>query len=103
MRPYLAVLKDSLREALVSRVLWVTTGLIGLLLLALAPIGYKLNLTGEITWGEIADGPGLAGRLHRDSLSDQPSPGRRIWSLLDDDTRKKLEEFEKLGSDEERR
>ena len=32
MRPYLAIIKDSFREALASRVLWVLTGLIGVVL-----------------------------------------------------------------------
>src|SRR5437773_7544082 len=93
MRPYYAIIKDSFREALASRVLWIMTGLIVVILLALAPIGYKVNLTGEINWGEIADPPRLVGRLRHDAQSSDPSPGRRIWSLLDDETRKQLEKF----------
>jgi hypothetical protein len=100
MRPYIAILKDSFREALASRVLWVTTGLIGVFLLLVVPLGYKLNLTGEITWGEIMDGPQLAARLRRDALTDQPSPGRRIWSLLDDATREKVQKLEKAAKDD---
>ena len=100
MRPYLAIIKDSFREALASRVLWIFTGLIPLLLLALAPIGYKLNLTGPITWGEIADGPQLVERMRRESAAAKPSPGHRIWSLLDDETRAKLDKLEKIKDDE---
>jgi ABC-2 family transporter protein len=102
MRPYFAIIKDSFREALASRVLWVFTGLIVLLLLAIAPLGYKLNLTGEFTWGDIVDGPQLVERLRRDHAASQPSPGKRIWSLLDEETRKKLEKFEKIKEDEGR-
>lgn len=94
MRPYLAIIKDSFREALASRVLWIMTGLIAVLLLALAPIGYKTNLTGEINWGEIADAPQLVHRIRRDADSPDHSPGKRIWSLLDDETRKKLTEID---------
>ena len=36
MRPYLAIIVDSFREALYSRVLWILLGLISLLLLACA-------------------------------------------------------------------
>src|SRR6478672_6268169 len=100
MRPYLAIIKDSFREALASRVLWVFTGLIALLLLILAPIGYKLNLTGPITWGEIADGPQLVERMRREFAAAKPSPGHRIWSLLDDETRSKLVKLEKIKDDE---
>ena len=41
MRAYLAVIKDSFREALASRVLWILLVLITLLLLSLAPLGVK--------------------------------------------------------------
>ena len=39
MRAYLAVLKDSFREALASRVLWILLALTTLVLAAVAPIG----------------------------------------------------------------
>ena len=41
MRPYLAVLKDSFREALSSRVLWILIILTTLLLLLAAPVGIR--------------------------------------------------------------
>jgi ABC-type transport system involved in multi-copper enzyme maturation permease subunit len=100
MRPYLAIIKDSFREALASRVLWIMTGLIAVMLLALAPIGYKTNLTGEINWGEIADAPQLVRRIRRDADASEASPGKRIWSLLDEETRKKLKEIDDSQSDE---
>jgi hypothetical protein len=93
MRPYLAIIKDSFREALASRVLWVMTGLIVLLLALLAPLGYSEKLTGEFAWGDIADAPQLVQRLKSDYAADKPSPGRRIWSLFDEATRGKLEKF----------
>src|SRR5205823_3711262 len=102
MRPYLAIIKDSFREALASRVLWVLSGLIALLLVALAPLGYGLNLTGELTWGDVADGPELVGRLRRAFAAEQPSPGHRIWSLLDDDTKAKLSKLQNVEQGEGR-
>jgi len=90
MRPYFALIKDSFREALASRVMWVLTGLIVLLLLALAPVGYRRNLTGALVWGDIVAPKQLVDRLRRAALAGQPSPGRRIWLLLSDATKSKL-------------
>lgn len=103
MRPYLAIIKDSFREALASRVLWVFTGVIALVLLALAPLGYQLNLTGPFAWGDIVDVPQLAGRLREEGEREAPSPGKRIWSLLDDGTRKALDGLAKIQDEERRR
>jgi hypothetical protein len=101
MRPYLAIIKDSFREALASRVLWVLLGLILLLLLAIAPVGYKLNLTGKFVWSDIADGPQLVAKLRSGYEADQPSPARRIWSQIDEKNRPKLEKLEKVAELEE--
>jgi len=102
MRPYLAVIKDSFREALASRVLWVLTGLIGLFLMAIAPIGYKLNLTGEFAWGDIAEPGQLAEDLRKAGAAEAASPGKRIWSLLDESTKSTLEKVERHRDNERR-
>ncbi len=96
MRPYLAIIKDSFREAFASKVLWILLGLILLFLLALAPIGYRLNRAGEFTWGDISEGPLLVGKLRSAFDANKPSPARRIWSRLDDDTREKLRQLEAI-------
>jgi hypothetical protein len=103
MRPYFAIIKDSFREALASRVLWVFTGVIALVLLAVAPIGYQLNLTGPFAWGDIVDGPQFAGRLREAGRAEHDSAGKRIWSLLDEETRKAVDGLVKLGAEERRR
>src|SRR5215213_8902584 len=102
MRPYLAIIKDSFREALASRVLWVFTGLIVLVLLALAPMGYKENLTGAFAWGDIVEAPQLMERLRGEADAEQPSPGKRIWSLLDEGTKSSLEKLERIKPDKDR-
>ena len=102
MRPYFAVIKDSFREALASRVLWVLTGLIGLFLMAIAPIGYKLNLTGEFAWGDIAESGLLVEDLRKAEAGEAASPGKRIWSLFDESTKSALAKVERRR-DEERR
>ncbi len=103
MRPYLAIIKDSFREALASRVLWVFTGVIALVLLAIAPLGYQLDLTGPFAWGDIVDGPQLAKRLREAGGAEQDSPAKRIWSLLDEDTHKAVDGLVKIGTGEKRR
>jgi ABC-2 family transporter protein len=45
--PYIAVIKDSFRSALASRVLWVAIAAIWFVLLALSLSGYRENLTAE--------------------------------------------------------
>jgi hypothetical protein len=103
MRPYAAVIKDSFREALASRVLWVLTGVIVLVLLALAPLGYRLNLSGEFSWGDISEGTDLAASLRQAGNSPTPSPGRRIWSLFDEETRTRVEKMETAAEAEQGR
>src|SRR5688572_12590838 len=90
MRPYLAIIKDSFREALASRVLWILLSLITLKLLLLAPLGIRLNLTTDFTWGDIVEAPRLVASLQRASLIPGPSPGKRIWSLIDEPAREKV-------------
>ena len=90
MRPYLAIIKDSFREALASRVLWILLSLITLQLVLLAPLGIRLNLTTDFMWGDIVEGPRLVASLRKAALSPAPSPGKHIWSLIDEPTRDKL-------------
>src|SRR6187551_3591044 len=90
MRPYFAIIKDSFREALASRVLWILMSLITLQLVLLAPLGIRLNLTTDFMWGDIVEGPRLVASLRRAAAAPDPSPGKRIWSLIDDSTREKV-------------
>jgi hypothetical protein len=102
MRPYLAIIKDSFREAMASRVLWVLVGLITLHLLLLAPLGIQLSLTTDFTWGDIVGGPELVGKIRRAALVPAPSPGRRLWSLMGDETRDKLIKLQNVEDGEGR-
>ncbi|MEM9646262.1 MAG: ABC transporter permease, partial [Planctomycetota bacterium] len=56
VRPYLAILVDSFRAALASRVLWCAFVAIWLLLIALAPIGYQEDLTTDFSRRDIENG-----------------------------------------------
>ena len=53
MRPYLALIADSFLAAFASRILWIALLLIGGLLAALAPLGYREVFTTQFTSGEL--------------------------------------------------
>ena len=57
MRAYWAVIQDSFREALASRVLWVLLVLITLLLALLAPVGYRQQVTRGLSEGSVRNLP----------------------------------------------
>ena len=71
--PYLAILKDSFREAFASRVLWIVLGLATLILIILAGFGLAEHAGASFTKEDISDALGLynkiaqqaAGRIQR--------------------------------------
>ena len=93
MRAYLAIITDSLREATTSRVCWILLGLITSLLLAIAPLGFHQKLTSGISKADIIDWNLLVVRIGRDAKGGAPSPGRRVWKLLDKQARNTISEF----------
>ncbi|NIP86693.1 MAG: ABC transporter permease subunit [Planctomycetales bacterium] len=88
MRPYLAVISDSFRAALASRVLWVLLAVITLCLACLAPLGARRVLSSELKLFDFLHPLGLSRQLYQEFESRQPSPGRRIFHLLDPATQK---------------
>jgi len=80
MRPYLAILKDSFREALASRVLWILMIVITLLLILAAPSGFKEIKSTNLKRGSVRNWPLLAAKIQEQS--DRPAPGRQIWQRL---------------------
>ncbi|HTN77249.1 MAG TPA: ABC transporter permease [Pirellulaceae bacterium] len=83
MRPYLAIVQDSFREALRSPVLWIVLALVTVLLVAIAPFGYHQVMTTSIAEYEVDDWEAFAKRWQADSQRLGSSPGKRLWSLLD--------------------
>ncbi len=53
MRAYIAIVVDAFREALSSRILWIALGLVAILLMALAPLGYRTVYTTAFTGDDI--------------------------------------------------
>lgn len=81
MRAYLAILKDSWREAAASMVLWLALGGILLLLLALFPIGLMTAENTELRHQELVDTDGMLKALY-ENRADPETPEGHIWSLL---------------------
>src|SRR6185369_10249704 len=90
MRAYLAVLKDSFREALASRVLWILLGLTTLLLVAAAPIGLSEKPTTSLRPNSLINLPGLVLKIETQGRADAASPGKQIWARWSDDVKKRL-------------
>lgn len=90
MRPYLAILKDSFREALSSRVLWILLVLSTLVLAALAPFGINERTGIVFTANDITDAKGLIDKIEQQEAGSRRSPGKRVWTLLSDDYKDEL-------------
>jgi hypothetical protein len=90
MRSYLAVLKDSFREALASRVLWILMIVISLILIAAAPLGFKEIKATQLKRNSVRDWPNLAAKIEEQGRADRPAPGRQIWPRISDPLKKAL-------------
>lgn len=80
MNAYWAIIKDSYREALNSRVLWILLVLTTLVLVAIVPLSYHFDAPTEFSSREIFDAGSLATEL-RDS-EDPQTPIGRLWSRM---------------------
>lgn len=100
MRPYLAIIADSFREALASRVLWILLILITVLLAALVPLAYRSEQTVEFRGGDFVSPRELVQEIRRDFDQVSTSPGHRIWSAFSDEARKVLTAFSEEQDDD---
>ncbi len=92
MRPYLAVFKDSFREAFASRILWLITGLITLVLfVGLAPFALREETAYRFQRNEFRNGPEFLKFLAAQETSNTPSPARRVALLLPESLRHRLQ------------
>ena len=90
MKAYLAVLKDSFREALASRVLWILLGLTTVGLAAVAPIGLSEKPATLLRQNSILNLSGLVSKIEMQGLAGTPSPGKQVWSRWDEDLKTQL-------------
>jgi ABC-type transport system involved in multi-copper enzyme maturation permease subunit len=101
MKKYIAVIQDSFREAFSSRILWLLLILITMMLLAVAPLGYREEVTWQLGDSDVREWPKLMEKVRDEGPLEQPSPSRRIWLLLDDELKEKLTELKIPGEDQE--
>lgn len=78
MRPYFAVIADSFRAASSSRVLWVALIGVALLLIAIAPVGYRENAAGTFSPLEIVSSRRLTTTFQEALAKATNTPERRI-------------------------
>ena len=78
MRPYLAILKDSFREAMASRVLLILFILATLALLLIAPISLTEKPRTQFRNDDFLDVSVLAVAIRRQATAEDPTPGKRI-------------------------
>ncbi len=100
MKPYLAIIADSFREALASRILWILLVLITLFLAALSPLGFRAEQTTEFRQGDFLDARGFVAAVHEDFDRGAPSPGHRLWSTFDGPLRQTLGSFQKADEND---
>ncbi len=92
MRPYLGILKDSFREALASRVLWILLVLATLFLCLIAPFGLSEQKAKQFARNSVTRWGDLAAKLVEQGTAETPSPAKQLWKRLPDDVQGALKE-----------
>lgn len=90
MRAYFAVLKDSFREALASRVLWILLIGITVVLVLLAPVGFQERKATRFQRNSARNWPNLIARIQSQAGQEGASPGKQIFGKLSDPLKKRL-------------
>jgi hypothetical protein len=102
MRPALAIIRDSFREAAASRTLQALLALIVLILLVLAVPGIRIDLPSRFERDDFAHAEGLLAKLSR-TPELQPPVTRLVRERLSEGTVQKLSEYRKRASAENAR
>lgn len=82
MRPYLAILKDSLREAIASRGLPTLLVLFTVALLAIAPVGVHESIAWQLNQSDVIDSTLLIAKLRQPVTGDEPSASQHLRERL---------------------
>ncbi len=91
MRPYLAVIRDSFREAFATRVLWIMLILIGVLLGLLAPLGFERALSVSLQFSDFQNPQAFIKEL-RDNRNSSETTAGYVWSRLSDDFKQEVKD-----------
>ncbi|MBS0266639.1 MAG: hypothetical protein JSS02_32215, partial [Planctomycetes bacterium] len=92
IRPYLAILKDSYREALASRVLAILLIIITIVLLLLAPVGLRDKQATRLNRSSVRNWPNLANKIQSQAAAEGPSVGKVVFSRFGEPVKKQLAE-----------
>ena len=103
MRPYLAIIKDSFRAALASKVLYVLLGLIFLFLLVIAPLHVRESLDTRINLDRDVRPANQALLVERmkEEIDNGNKGMQRIWDLLSQETKDKVDKAVTDDSEED--
>lgn len=91
MGRYLAIIRDSFREAIASRVLWILVFLITICLSALAPLGTGTLLEANLQGSDFLNLEDFVEKISRDSAREDPSPGKHLWNQLRPEFRDRID------------
>ncbi len=90
MRAYIAILKDSFREAMASRVLWIALIGIGVVLLLIAPFGLRTEKATELRRSEVTRPENILKALIA-GANEKATPAGHIWTLLTAEQKRQIE------------
>lgn len=99
MRPYLAILKDSFREAVASRTLPFLLVFFTIVLGALAPIGMKEEVPWRLRPTDLADVRLLAIKLRGETAQPGDTPAKRVLDRLPENLKTRLIDPNGIGDD----
>ncbi|HIM31083.1 MAG TPA: ABC transporter permease [Planctomycetes bacterium] len=97
MRPYLAILADSFRQAFISKALWAMLALISLLLILCACFGYRERISTKFSRSDINDVQAIAYRM----INSDTASVVHMRELLDEDTKEQLSEIAEPTEDDD--
>jgi len=88
MRPYLAIIKDSFRAAMASRVLYVLLILITIFLISLVPLHLNESLDWRLSNVNVYKPDALVRRIVLEK--ETKPPAKRVWSMLSQSLKRKM-------------
>jgi hypothetical protein len=92
MRACLAILKDSFREAVASRILTISLVSIVVVLIAIAPLGLDNAPSTQLRPYELVDVQGFLKTLN-DGRTTENTPSAHVWSLMTEEQQNQVQEW----------
>ena len=92
MIPYFAIIKDSFREAIASRVLWLIFIALTIILAAIAPLTLVERAAYQLSPSEFNNPQEFVRALISEGQAEELTPSKHIWRLLPEDLTARLSE-----------